>query len=156
MAFVSVSRRGDLRRSVVDASRRARDLPGVIAGEVADPAADAVLDAVKAQRGSLSLSGLNARLDVLPSVRSGRASATVELDASPRSAWGVASGTKPHAIKPRRKAVKLAGGRFFPEVKHPGTKKVDLWGRSTRAAGRRITTVFRDSARANNPFRGGR
>ena len=149
------SRRGDMAREVAQAVRRAHELPTTLAVDVSDDAKQATLDGARSLRGSLSMSGLRTSLDVVTSTEGGgRDRATLELSATPRGAWAIASGTKAHTVKPKGRALRLANGRFAAVVKHPGTRRVDLWGTATRRAEQDIVRAADQSARANNPFRG--
>lgn len=94
------------------------------------------------------MSGLNASLDVNAKASgSGRRS---QVTISARGPWGVASGTRRHRIEPtgRRRAVLTPKGPRA-SVNHPGTRKVDLWGKSTKAAqpkiDRTVDTVAADA-----------
>lgn len=139
-------------RVVDQAIRRARELPATLASETARPARDAVLDGARSARGTLSVSGIGAVLDVASESEGRMDRATLELSATPRRAWGVVSGTRAHVIRGGR-VMPLGGGRFARSVKHPGTPKTDVWGRSTRAARRVISAAADDVAEQNNPFR---
>ena len=57
------------------------------------------------------------------------------IKATPRRAWGVASGTKRHRIEPtggRRAVITPKGPRA--SVNHPGTRRRDLFGKATKRA----------------------
>ncbi|WP_116998441.1 hypothetical protein [Desertimonas flava] len=154
MIRVNASGAGGLGRALAGASRRAQQLPRTIAADVALPAADAVLDAVRSERGSLTLSNARMRLDVDTDVSGSNAGAALELSASPRAAWGLASGAKAHTIRPRRgRVLKLDSGRYAQTVQHPGTRRRPLWRNATRTAQTTIRRAADQSARANNPFR---
>jgi hypothetical protein len=125
-----------------------------MAADVADPARDAVLSATRSQR-SLSVSGLRARLDVRSEPSGGSGHATLVLKATPRNAWGVASGTKAHTIRPKRGGVlRLDDGRFVSgPVRHPGTRRRPLFRNATRVSQSTIRSAADRSARKNSPFR---
>lgn len=128
-------RRGDLAGDLRRARQRARELPRDVAVASADPAGSAVVAGARSVRGSLSLSGLGAVLGVTTRVGGSGRRSSVTISATPRGAWAVASGTKPHAIRPkgRRRAVLTPDGPRA-QVEHPGTARVDLWGKSTSQA----------------------
>lgn len=158
MASITVTATADsgLAQALASARRRAGQIPATIANAVAEPAAASVLDGARAARGSLSISGIHARLDVRESVNGGDGHATLELSATPRRAWGLASGAKPHLERPRRrKAMKLGPRQFAERVRHPGTRHINLWGLSTRRAQTVIKGIADRAAAAANPFRGG-
>ena len=92
-----------------------------------------MLAGARSVRGTLSMSGLGSSLDVTSRVSGGGRKSSVKIAA--RGPWGVASGTKRHRIEPtgRRRAVLTPKGPRA-SVTHPGTRKVDLWGKSTAKA----------------------
>lgn len=110
-----------------------------MAEDVADPAEREVLDGARSERGTLSVSGLNARLGVEARVQ-GRSArqARVILRGTPARAWGVVSGTRPHQILPRKGKVVVTPEGPRPAVNHPGTRRRDVWGKATTRATTRI------------------
>ena len=141
---------GRLRKVTTQAKR----LPATLARDVQQPAERAVLTAARAKRGTLSVSGIRATLDVDGTVAGGGASATLLLSATPRRAWGIVSGTRPHAIGSRRgKVLPLGGNRFAAKVDHPGTRRVRLWSESVRRSRTVVVRSADTAAKARNPFR---
>lgn len=158
MARITVNATADsgLSQALAAARQRARRIPATIANAVAEPAGASVLDGARSARGTLSISGIHARLAVDESVTGGDGHATLVLSATPRRAWGLASGAKPHLERPtRRKALKLGPRQFAEVVRHPGTRHINLWGLSTRRAQSVIKGIADRAAAAANPFRGG-
>lgn len=88
----------------------------------------AMLDDVKARRGSLSIFG--SRLDVKTKVKASADGATVDYRGVTAGAWAIVStGTKPHTIR-RRNAKALhwgGGGVYSMVVQHPGTAGGGYW-----------------------------
>lgn len=153
---VTASGSNGLAAALAAAKQRARQLPGTLAGAVSEPASAAVLDGARARRGTLSISGIHARLGVHASTSGGDGHATLELSATPRGAWALATKTKSHLERPRRKeALRLSDGGFAALVHHPGDRRVDVWGAAKGQAARVIPTVADRAAAAHNPFRGG-
>lgn len=153
---VTASGSNGLGAALTAAKGRARRIPATIANAVADPAAASVLDGARGARGSLSISGIRARLDVHEAVTGGDGHADLILSATPRRAWGLASGAKPHLERPRRRqALKLGPRQFAEAVHHPGTRHIPLWRISTARAATVIKAGADRAAAAANPFRGG-
>jgi hypothetical protein len=136
------------------ATKRAEHLPRKMAAAVQQPARRAVLNGAKTRRGTLSLSGVPATLNAIAESRYRGDTAELELSATPRGAWGIASGTKAHRIRPKKKGrvLRLADGRFATEVNHKGTRRRKLWQEATTAAEPVIAKASADAARNNNPF----
>lgn len=150
---IAVDSGADLAAAVAAAAERAQSLPGTLAGDVAGEAQAAVIAQVLAQRGTLSVSGIGASLGVDATVEGGSGTAALELAATPRRAWGLVSGARPHAIRTGKRAMRLKDGRFFAAVDHPGTPRRDYWQNSTTASEPVIRDAAAASATRNNPFR---
>lgn len=121
----------DIAAELDAAQRNVRAVPASLASTVGDAAAEAVLSSVQSERGTLSVSGLGATLDVTR-LTSGGESAGVTLAGVPRGAWSLVDrGASPHTQR-RRRGMPTDYG-VYSRVRHPGFAGGDYWASATDA-----------------------
>lgn len=138
---LNVTASGDLIAKLASLAEAADTLVADMANAVAEPGREAILEGARAARGSLTMSNnkkLSGELDALaiPRTEGGSTHAECQFVAVPMGAWWLAEfGGKPAAIDPARRyggrqarrALKLADGRYFASVNHPGAGPSPGW-----------------------------
>lgn len=118
------------------------EIARTIADEGSDAARQAILTTVMQHRGTLSVSGLGATLDVLTSTRLATDTASeAAVRAVPANAWGlVDKGARPHTER-RRRGMPAAPYGIFSKVNHPGTAGLNVAPTARAAADQAVTAV---------------
>lgn len=129
------------------ASAGLADLPRVIAEEGSVAARQAILDTVAARRGTLSVSGLAATLDVTTSATSGDGTAQASLRAVPAGAWALVDKGADAHIERRRRGMPTPYG-VFSKVNHPGTVGLNVSAPARAAADTAVDQVATDALQA--------
>lgn len=137
MATVTVSASGvgvDVAAELVATVEALRSMPAAVIDAAGPAAATAILDHTSGVRGTLSVSGLGATLDVLVADRvAGDTSASVRLAATPAGAWGlVDGGARAHSLR-RRRGMPAPPYGVFSAINHPGTAGLGVWDGASAA-----------------------
>lgn len=124
----------DVAAELADTVEALRSLPAAVIDVAGPAAATAILDYTSGRRGTLSVSGLGATLDVSVADRvAGDTSASVRLAASPAGAWGlVDGGASAHSLRRRRGMPAFPYG-VFSAINHPGTAGLGVWDGASAA-----------------------
>jgi len=148
VSFIAATRTDTFDVGALERSLRAANRD--VGRELAKVARKAQLDAAKAARGSLTLSGMGVRLGVRARTFAGASTVTVEVAARPPGPWSIVeSGASAHTVRARRaRALRTPyGPRVSAEPKRQTGRRV--WTRATEAAApvidRAVDAVFDDA-----------
>jgi len=147
MAFVAVTRTGDLDVAALERSLKAANRE--LGRQLGKVARKAQLDGAKQARRSLTLSGMGVRLGVRARVFAGPTRTTVDVEARPPGPWSIVeSGAAGHTVRPRSKRAVTPpdGPRAHASPKRQSGRRV--WTRATELAApaidRAVDAVFDD------------
>lgn len=133
---VLITSTGDVSIAVAELQAAAdglRSVPLTIVEQGSAAARTAILDTVRQARGTLSMSGLGANLDVAVQVSSSEGSAEASLRPTPAGSWAIVDkGAKQHTQR-RRRGMPTPYG-IYSKVNHPGVAGRHIAGPARRAA----------------------
>lgn len=142
----------DVPTAVAELERAALALSGMageIVGTGSSAARQAILDTVSSARGTLSVSGLGATLEVETAVSASQDSAQAAVRAVPANAWAlVDKGAQPHGERVRRGRGMPTTYGVFARVRHPGTAGLNIAPVARRAADAAVDDMARTALQA--------